>query len=449
MTFDDEQIPVLKPFRRFVWGTVAASLVAIAGLLTFSILVDPYWLFNSPQIEGFNEEKIALGKSTRSVKPQIMFWDRPEIAIVGGSSAEAGFDPDHPSVNVKTFNFALGGGRMNEAVAVLEFAAELGTKRAIITLDFQRFHADRRPGQLERGFGDEFTAGFWGNSGWLLPSLRLTIGADALIDAFATVTSQTPPKAHEEIRNRARIDVPGKIMRNGLRDPEFAVALAEGLGGPYQAFEKSAVGRAENGWFRDPCRVWRFENAQGVRPGFDYVQDMIDTARIHEMDVVFVIPPTHALIPDLLQELELYGEFETWKRDLVAMLEADAQRHDYQSYPLYDFGVVTNRTMAAVPKPTDVTPIADFTDPLHFRPSLGGVVLDRLFSGASDDLTPGSFGHLLASATVEQHLDVSRAAVVGLREHRNPAWQAIVDHALQKNVIWRESAESTQECAKP
>jgi len=112
------------------------------ALSALVVLVDPYYVFGTPDIPGINVVRPRYENHVPAVKPYQVRRIRPEAIILGSSRAEVALDPQHPGWNGKNvFNFGLPSATSYEVMlAFLHAQSVAPLKQAVIGLDFFGFN---------------------------------------------------------------------------------------------------------------------------------------------------------------------------------------------------------------------------------------------------------------------------------------------------------------------
>lgn len=122
--------------KRYLLGLLlgVAGLLALAGAV--NRLVDPFWYYRGPEIEGFNAVKPKFARYERHVKPQLLARDRPQAIVLGSSLDEIGFDTTDPALTaggrLKSYNFAFAGASWMMVQCHLQYARSVTDLKRIV-----------------------------------------------------------------------------------------------------------------------------------------------------------------------------------------------------------------------------------------------------------------------------------------------------------------------------
>jgi hypothetical protein len=110
-----------------------------------NVLVDPFCLFPSLEIRGFNAVKPEVYSHVRMIKAHNVRFAHAKGLILGTSRAEFGLDPQHPDWRVgSVYNLALPNASIYEAQRYLEHAyTQNPVQQVVLALDLGMFNAGR------------------------------------------------------------------------------------------------------------------------------------------------------------------------------------------------------------------------------------------------------------------------------------------------------------------
>ena len=342
----------------------------MGGLLLVCLanaLIDPLRLTPLVSLPGFNAEKPHGHKlGQRVVKSVHLALGDYDAWVLGTSRAGALFSPEHPFFrSERVYNAALMQSSMVEIAHVFDYAArhqDLDT--VLIGLDFAAFNARRRTS------GDFSESGFAGHSPWWLLAKSLPSG-QTLELSFHTLA-----------------------INLGLESPSDEASVMAEILGEYANDARVAFRFSIRYFLRRPdlygCYLYDRERVE-------ILGRIVRAARAGGARVVLLISPVHALQLETMRAVDLFEAFEQWKRDLTAVVGAEAPLWDFSGYNAF----------TTEPLPEEKGPMRWYTESSHYRPELGQVVLDRL---AEPDGGPSDFGTRLTRANVESHLESTRTA---------------------------------------
>ena len=381
-----------RHFNR-VFASAVLVVFAVTGVTNW--LVDPFALFGSPPVTGFNVEKPAFGRYVRMEKAMAIRELQPRALILGSSRAELGLDPDHPAwATHPVYNAAMPSGSISEAWQYLQHAhAVTPLQQVVLNLDMFMFNAMHQyePGFQRDRLAQNDTLGF--NGAMLRDVVTALFSINALQTSFETVARQ----------NQAT-HLPH--LANGMRDTARNAARIASKGGQHAAFlsnERYSLS-ANDGWgsfsLSDP--------ETGARTPLVAFTHLLEFCLENHIDCRLMISPVHARKLEVLWALDMWPVFEDWKRSVVQTLASVQQRYsDRAIIPLMDFSGYNRITTESLPAPGDTTSVMRwYWEGSHFRKETGDIMLTRLLQAtpaAPDDdfgtnLTPASLPTALANA---------------------------------------------------
>ena len=391
--------------RRYLKIFTAGIVLMISTAGITNLVIDPYGLFSLINIPGVNSEKPELGKHARMVKAHAVRIIEPGGLVLGSSRAEYGLDPDHPGWDPAAdpvYNLALPSGSIYEALRYLQHAqAQNPLKQVVLALDLFMFNVIW---QTEADFAEarlDMHDAIGPGSGWIRDLATALFSIDALRASITTIRSQGGTTHTPYLENGARHATRNwkNIKRKGGHHKAFVANETYSLSAP-------------DGW-RWFSPGW--ENGQTAAPLKTFEQ-ILEFCRNNNIELYIIISPVHARKLEVLWQYGLWETFEQWKRNLTAILAADAAAHPRsQPFPLRDFSGYNSVTTETVPPAGDtVTQMQWFWEGSHYKKKTGDLMLDVIFNlEHTDRRTPDDFGSLLTPGNLDEHLLAVRTA----REH--------------------------------
>ncbi len=357
------------------------SLMICAG---FAVLVDPYYVFGSPLIAGFNALHPRANDQMIAARSHLAERMRPRTLLLGNSRTEAGFDPaspEWPPAMTPVFDAGLPGMGQDAAHRVVEAAlAGRRLKHMVIAVEFldtigdngkAAVHPIQMPvppmQRLSREAHDQFNA-------------SLTIGAMA--DSLQTVLLQ-----RSNATNTTRPD--------GSADLGEYADYVRQFGGAALFDHKMAEYRARFATYTPPDFSHPETNAT-----FAALMALLAAARTAGCTADIIIYPYHATVLDLFQKDGLWPSFEAFKRALVRVVWAR-----YPGTRIVDFSGYNAFTTEPRPPRGSMQPMRWYWEPGHFRTSLGDQIIQRLYGENSER---SDFGRDLRPDTIDAALSAIR-----------------------------------------
>jgi hypothetical protein len=357
-------------------------LLAVAGL---NAVVNPYDVLAEVRITGINMLKPGVKNHIAMTKAYQIERARPATVVLGTSRAYIGIDAGSsawPAAMRPVYNYGIPGYQVTSLLfpTLQEAYTTGGLRHAVVVLDYQAFldpdkqllrsEDDRRLRLLNDGTPNPER--FAQRRSDVFLSL-LTMGA--LVDSIKTILVQ-------QSGDRAL-----NLLADGTAsDADFAnAARADGMNALFAQKDQFEEGRAQDiaavlaGW-------------QGSMPNLASVREMISFCRNHGVTLTLVLGPAHSDALEQYRAIGLWPRIEQLKFDLAALVGES----DGTTIALWDFLEYVSYTTEVVPPPGDrTTMLRWFWEPVHFRKTLGDVMLQRIFEG-----TPDGFGVRLTPSIV-------------------------------------------------
>ena len=368
-------------FLRSFWLATVLLLLA-TGL--FNALIDPFRMFNTPEIAGLNVLKPAIHSHARMAKAHAIRLLKPQALILGNSRADVGIDPRHPGWNdsiARVYNSSLTSGRIDEMLAYLQHAQANGPlQQVVLSLDLPMFNANWRheadfdPSRLSH------PGGFPLATGWLKDLITALFSLDALKASIDTIRSQDEPTT---INN----------LPNGLVDSSQKWQVIHNKGGHRRVFLSNIRYNLTqpDGW-----TGFDLEPVDASPSPLATLESIAVFCEENNIDLYLFISPIHASKLDVIWQIGLGETLETWKRRITAIAAAHNVR-------LWDFSGYNSITTEPFPALDDAeTQMQYYWEGSHYRTNVGRLVLNRMFG--SLDGVPEDFGRQLTPQNIERHL---------------------------------------------
>ncbi|HBC08349.1 MAG TPA: hypothetical protein DC046_12335 [Rhodospirillaceae bacterium] len=362
-------------------GYLKHLFLAIALLIGLgsglNLIIDPFDVFNTPRLERINTHK-SIGVERLS-KPLQAISRRPNTIVLGTSRCLHGIDPkDIPGGS--SYNLSLPGALAGELEALSRHVAVTTAKHLILCLNFVSFNEAR---SLREGF----YADVLGEYGLLRSLPRTVFSYAALKRSRNTLRDSLRGKPTTYRADGFRPFAPRAGKENGSMISPVASFLSPG------------------GAYRD------FPGFAAKLTGFELLFRDLRTAGVL---LTVMVPPLHAAQLEAINEAGLWSMFEDWKRNLAALCEATQTA-------CWDFAGFSPMTTESLTKPP-----SNFGDTSHFRPSVGRLILRRVFNPPEDE----DFGVRLTPGAIDAHLAAIRADRETYRRDHLDDVQAVRDIAI-------------------
>jgi hypothetical protein len=356
------------------------TLFGVLGIVALAnAAIDPFSLFATPRINGFNQIKALTPGLERFYKPlQVSVW-QPQTVLVGTSRVLVGLDPrDVPGGHV--YNLGIAGAAAPELVALTQHVlADTPATRIVIGLDYESFVSPVAP--------PAFRLAILGRFAWwrALPDLLLS--------------------QHTLLMSRRALSASRRDTPPLYRDDGFRVrAYAEPGDTDIARQARSAIARFTEIYRHSP-------STDQALAEFDTLLASLPTGRVSV--TAFITPGPAALLENVML-LGRGADYENWLRQLTAMCAA-------HGVALWDFDGYNRIT--AVPLATSA---AFFADATHFNPAVGRMIIDTMLDNAAQS----DFGVRLTPDTITGYLEQQRTARAAWRE-REPDDVRLVEEATE------------------
>lgn len=342
--------------RAYTIGLLLGIALLLGAAAGANWLVDPFWYFRSPEIEGFNKVKPRFARFERHVKPQLLARDRPQAIVLGSSFAEIGFDTGNPALTaggaLRGYNFAFAGADWELVQCYFRYAlAASDIRRAVVGV-----HAGALP--APRDCASRLT-----EIGEFRPA-NLLLSLQVLNESLRTVAEQG--------RGRSSHTRSGRYLyARGVAgvDARFREYLQE------RARSDPSCGRGRLPASPPPSAAIAPERITPAA-GLDLsgLRAVIRDAKARGVELRLFVYPMHALFIEL--DL-LCGRTAARWAGLAAIAGVVAQEAPEGGVELWIFdgyGEVTGEPIAGgSPK--------FWQDPEHFNFEMGSIMLDDMFGG--------------------------------------------------------------------
>ncbi len=356
------------------------TLYVALSFLGFSVLtilinysVDPYLVFGSARIEGFNQFKVDINKHVRVSKafhPTLNEWD---TLLVGNSRVEMGLNPTHACFQKKgskVYNLGTPGAGVRQQ---LEYALNLiyqqRIKRVYISVDFVDFLVrdghepltnsidwSSSPGNRSLGYSFDGSRNSEYRAAAFMDNYRSLFSLDALFSSVRTVMLQSPhqPDRDDHGFNPAR-DFKAAVGVEGA-DALFAQKMGE-LEEKY-SHRWSLVGDQLSSDFRALNKFLKIAGSRGVQ-------------------VTLFTNPFHEKFWDLMKQNNLYDMHQEWLNQLMQLVK----KADIPSVHVWDFSGDSKYIHETVPNHgVKSGPLRWFWEPAHYRKELGDLMLEAMLA---------------------------------------------------------------------
>ncbi len=388
--------------RRYLIIFFSIWLGGMAIIAAFNWGIDPYNMFPSPKVAGFNMVKPDADDRQRMSKAYGVSRSRPTVVILGTSRAMA-IATNHPVwKSKKVYNLALASATLYEMYRYLQHAnADATVHEVVIGLDWFAFadsisnseYAESRMQVASDGSRQLFNLKQYFQD--ILPSLWSN---EALGASISTWRSQ-PDGLDLELLSAQR-----KNQR--IRDRNGNRAM-------FRDFENLTL--ASESFTSVPQQLKSSDDTAGTQT----FRELLRYAYAQHIDIRFFISPSHARLWEVWRLTGKWDRIDAWKHRLVQILQEEAQRAHADVFPLWDFSGYNAVTMEPVPIFGDVDhQMQWYWEDSHYTEALGEYLLDRIYDYHSPQRTVwADFGVKLNSQNIESVLTSVRSGHADYLRH--------------------------------
>ena len=376
-----------RSWLRFLRSWLVATAVLLLLVAGLNVAVDPFFLFDSKLIRGFNQFKPATQGRETLAKPALLPRAQPHTVLIGTSKVQVGLDPTSTAWRPEdqpVFNAGVPGSTSAATLVAIEDALAVApVRRVLVLLEL----ADLLEPATPFAPAGSFRHDGWS---WMRDLLDATLTRDAFEASLHTLAEQWT-------------DLPSGLRPNGqMYDGIFRGPT--GAEGPGAVFGQKAPLNAE--------RVARLVGRLASQPGapiaqLDVVRRIVALCREKGVALDLAMAPVHA---DFLRLVDLAG---LWPRYLLVRQELartvdDAGDHQVRLWNFTGFDAYS--TESVPPLGRRAPALRWFWEPNHFRPEYGQLLLEAIYRGRD------GVGTLLTSADV---VGLNQAQTEAMERDRN------------------------------
>lgn len=352
--------PLLSP-RKYILFLVTVTFLVLAVTAAFNWVMNPYNVFDPPVLKGINDRQPFLHSQERFYKACAVIQQQPQTVILGSSRADIGLSPQHPGWSRQpVYNLGVAGAPLEVMAKYFEHAVAVApVKKALIMLDY--------------------------------------------------ASQEMPPEVRPAVRDRW-LD----HFQNGIREPETAARLHLALlswgatsTGTRTLFTKESDvthypdGQLDNHdcWQRlqekqhtNPHWNWEKSFSLGLIPfsgrlsfgrQWEHLQHIFDLAARHDVEVTYVISPTHDLLWQRCIDEENMDTVLAWRSELLQQAHEGSRRLGRPMPVVWDFALAEAAGMSPAAlmqemKSQPGTSLPLYLESSHFTQRLGDRLLDRV-----------------------------------------------------------------------
>lgn len=387
--------------KKYLKLWIVSATLFIFLFASLNLLVDPYLMFGSKRISGFNAVKPSYDKRERVAKAHIFQKLQPTTIILGNSRSQRGYSPSSqhwPESFQPVVNASLPGATIYEIFRYTQHAQiHTNLNNIFVTLEFEEFLKFANPksdaryrqrySEMDRrlSINEDGTENEWDTLERLKDYGRSLFSLDAVVDSVVTIAGQNLSFS-QTITNSGF---------NPLREEEAKIQSI----GHYSLFRSNQSKITAN----------LITRARNVVVGIDYkntegghyFEGLMDLISQHRLNAYFVIPPYHSKYFQIIDELGLAESFFQWQAYVTQRI---ADRNLQNQISFWNFSGFHQYNDEKIPSPGDKKTIMKWhIGPGHFKAALGEEVLRNIFS-SQRETQPSDFGVRLNAKNIETHI---------------------------------------------
>ena len=282
-----------------------------------NIVVDPYAIFGTSNVEKFNAVKPFQANKDRLFKPINLFRENPSVVIFGSSVAQYGINPEYVA-NVtggRAYNFGMDGTTVFEIYKALEFSVNnTNITTAIIGWELLSFNGSRPKtlGQFSEARMKLTLASDYYQYLDFQELITLLFSFKTTKDSVRTVFSQSVPPYYSEL--------------GYISDPFGQRALTD-----YNAVFQ----RSRNTYIN------LLDGFSEIYPdgtsSIEEFRKVVQLAYNANIDLLMFHSPTHAFFQKGLEESGLDIDYARIKDSLDLVLQEEAEKHGRPAFRILDY----------------------------------------------------------------------------------------------------------------
>jgi hypothetical protein len=393
--------------RSYVRLMLLCCVLALLLGAALNLIVDPYGVHRSIDLEGFNRLKPKSGLHGQVVKPYRVLEVRPKTLLLGNSRVEVGIDPESPrwpAALRPVYNMALPGTGVTAALRSLQHAnSNSKVDLVVMGVDFFDFLSRDQPTSPAPAEPSEFDKRLLVNlDGTPNPRRGLQVFRDRATEIFSlnTLTDSLYTIAGQRVPDQADLTALGF---NPLHEYRRFVRVD----GHEVLFRQ-----VETEYLRNYMRanLVLYDKGTSSSDSLDRLRDIVALCRASNIRLILYVHPYHAHMLENYRLSGIWPLFEEWKRALVRIVEDAATQPGSGSVELWDFSGYGEFTTETVPGRSEKgRPMHWYWEAGHYKEELGDLVLARILGRESLGAPPpDGFGVRLTSQNLDSQLEAIR-----------------------------------------
>jgi len=190
-------------------------------------------------------------------------------------------------------------------------------------------------------------------------------------------------------------------------------------------------------WFPRPEKKFAMRREDGSS-NLGYLQKILADAHREGIDLRLGFMPFHARLAESMRAVDIWGDFEQWKKDVVELVETEAASAGQPPFPLWDFTGYNTITMESVPLRQDKTTRMKWhLDASHVSRATGDLIQNLVLE--TDGERYADFGQRVNSHNIDSYIARSRANRERYAEQHPQDLKEVLENR-DRTVDWRKEA---------
>lgn len=360
----------------------ASSLLSI---IVLNYLVDPFSIFNTNKVEGFNKYKPESDRRQRLSKSYIVEKKCPENLIMGNSRALAISETYKAWASSNTYNYALSSASMYEVYRYFQHAtSNCNIKTVLLSLDVLLFEKGK---DISGQFKEE--------------RLSVTKQGKETKNRFKAYLQDSIPALLSTTAFKASLKTIRKQKETITKT--FSCSLAQknhqrilNKGGHFNFINKE-----NRGLFKLLSNI---NSSRQMQLSLGYFSQFLQHAYVSNIRVILFFSPSHASFYETIYASGYQEKYKKWKREVVKINEKLSLSTNSKKYKLYDFSGYNSITEEEIPSPKHPEKgMKWFWESIHYKEELSYHILDRVFNNIRENCpTPKDFGKKINIANIDK-----------------------------------------------
>ena len=344
-------------YGKFNVQVIAYCILFFLIVGIFNALVDPYLIFRSPLVEGFNFQKPEIDSHTRMTKTFHLKWMNPELLVIGDSSVAYGINPGQGLLGgFRVYNLGLPGANIYELYKYVKYAVNAcDTRHVVVFVSLKNFLKNQNN---KTDFNDLRLTPFRAKA--FMDYYKSLFTLNALSSSFVTITSQD--EDYESSRNGFL------VYRNNKKFQRTQNRFLVNEAGILVAY----------------LRLQNVIKDNNEKLDYSSFVKLLNISLNNQVKIDIVITPLHAREMLLVKELGLRAQYDIWKHKVLEIVTKRGRGE--KNINVYDYANYNECMTEKLPASYDSTkPLNWYWESTHFKPEFGTLIMDEVLGCKKDE----------------------------------------------------------------